>query len=70
MGLSRMCKRCRCCPKRETCNHKRMESLGYLDPATLAFPTGIHVNINENVDMSKISEEIAKKLGKVVLHGY
>ncbi len=69
MGLSRTCKRCRCCPKCETCDHKRMESLGYLDPAALTFPVEIQVNVGEGADISKISEEISKVLGKAVFHG-
>lgn len=69
MGLSRTCKRCRCCPKREACDLKRMESLGYLDPSTLTFPVEIHVNVDTGADISKISEDISKVLGKVVLHG-
>ncbi len=70
MGLSRTCKKCRCCPKRETCDHKYIESMEYLDPAVLAFPAEIHVNVGTGADISRISEEISKVLGKVALHGY
>lgn len=30
MGLSRLSKTCQACPYVETCDHKRMEALGYL----------------------------------------
>lgn len=35
MGLSKLSEKCRVCPKVDTCNHKRMEALGYL-PEPLA----------------------------------
>ena len=34
MGLSRMTSKCNICPKRDKCSHKRMEGLGYIQPAT------------------------------------
>lgn len=37
MSLSRLSERCRKCPKVDTCNHKRMEALGYL-PEPIAAP--------------------------------
>lgn len=69
MGLSRTCKKCRCCPNCATCDHKRMESLGYLYPVDPVSSVKIHGNIGTGVDISRISEEIAKALGTVVLHG-
>ena len=30
MGLSRLAKKCQACPYVSTCDHKRMEALGYL----------------------------------------
>lgn len=30
MGLSRLSAKCRACPRVSTCDHKRMEALGYL----------------------------------------
>lgn len=34
MGLSKMTSKCSICPKRDRCSHKRMEGLGYIQPAT------------------------------------
>ena len=34
MVLSRLCSKCAKCPKVETCNHKRMEMVGFLEPTS------------------------------------
>ena len=34
MGLSRMASKCNICPQRDRCSRKRMEGLGYIQPAT------------------------------------
>jgi len=32
MGLSKLCKECRECKYKETCNHKRMEAFAFIQP--------------------------------------
>ena len=32
MGLSKLSEKCRKCPKRDKCNHKKMEAMAYLRP--------------------------------------
>ena len=34
MTLRRLCSKCAKCPKVETCNHKRMEMVGFLEPTS------------------------------------
>ncbi len=38
MGLSRIYSQCRKCPYVDTCDHKRMEALGYLPEQSIAAP--------------------------------
>ena len=34
MTLSRLCTKCAKCPKVDTCDHKRMEMVGFLEPTS------------------------------------
>ncbi len=34
MTLSRLCAKCAKCPKVDTCDHKRMEMVGFLEPTS------------------------------------
>lgn len=48
MGLSRLAEACRKCPYVDTCDHKRMEALGYL-------PIPKIENLNEQVIEIKLN---------------
>lgn len=45
MTLSRLCAECAKCPKVDTCDHKRMEMVGFLEPIV----NESQENISENV---------------------
>lgn len=45
MGLSQLSERCRKCPKVSTCNHKRMEALGYLTPCPEHLANGMQTSV-------------------------
>ncbi|NBH79029.1 hypothetical protein D3Z52_12800 [Clostridiaceae bacterium] len=49
MGLSKLAAKCRVCPFVDTCDHKRMEALGYLPlPEPTAQPTELGYRSVEN----------------------
>lgn len=55
MSLSRLAARCRACPFVDTCNHKRMESYGFL-PLSTQQETIIFSGTNET--SGQVSESI------------
>lgn len=60
MGLSRLSDKCRTCPFVDTCNHKRMEALGYFpEPSTIS---PVRINIEPKLD---IIESLMKELSIV-----
>lgn len=59
MGLSRLAKKCQACPYVSTCDHKRMEALGYL-PLPEA-------NVEVKVDLSATpTAELIDQLSRAV----
>lgn len=78
MGLSRLCEKCRKCPKANKCDHKQMESLAYLpepyaaphmQPATMSATAPItqpheyrNVKIAENTTVTIDLEDIKEKM--------
>lgn len=59
MGLSRLAKKCQACPYVSTCDHKRMEALGYL-PLPEA-------NVEVKVDLSATpTAELVDQLSRAV----
>lgn len=75
MGLSRLSEKCRTCPFIEKCSNKRMEALGYLEPAAapmaveLAEPLLVShdyrdIKVAENTTITIDVEEIKRQLEK------
>ena len=73
MGLSRLSKKCRECKYVDTCNHKRMEALAYINEASSI--AGVNaaapimqshdyrdIKINADVTVTIDLEEMKKKL--------
>lgn len=59
MGLSRLSKKCQACPYVETCDHKRMEALGYLPTPKLNALNNQTVEIKiDNVPLSKLTDNL------------
>lgn len=57
MGLSRLSEQCRTCPFVDTCNHKKMEALGYFpEPPTIL---SVQINIEP---MPDIIESLMKEV--------
>lgn len=46
MGLSRLSAKCRACPNRDKCNHKRMEMCGYFDEPQIAMSAGVDAGMS------------------------
>lgn len=59
MGLSRLSKKCQACPYVKTCDHKRMEALGYLPmPKLDALNNQItEINVND-IPLSKLTDNL------------
>ncbi len=86
MGLSRMSAQCRQCPFVDTCNHKKMEALGYLpDPyiasatepvlADLTAPLAVKhdyrdIKVSENVTVTIDLEDLKRELVKSHFPGF
>lgn len=59
MGLSRLYKKCQACPYVETCDHKRMEALGYLPTPKLNTLNNQTVEIKvNNIPLSKLTDNL------------
>lgn len=59
MGLSRLSKKCQACPYVETCDHKRMETLGYLPTPNLNALNNQTVKIKvDNIPLSKLTDNL------------
>lgn len=59
MGLSRLSKKCQACPYVETCDHKRMETLGYLPTPNLNALNNQTVEIKvDNIPLSKLTDNL------------
>lgn len=59
MGLSRLSKTCQACPYVETCDHKRMEALGYLPTPKLNALNNQIVEIKVNdIPLSKLTDNL------------
>lgn len=59
MGLSRLSKKCQACPYVETCDHKRMEALGYLPTPNLNALNNQTVEIKvDNIPLSKLTDNL------------
>lgn len=56
MGLSRLSAACRACPYVSTCNHKRMEALGYLPmPEPI-----VTIQVEESVQIDNALDQISR----------
>ena len=59
MGLSKLSKICQACPYVETCDHKRMEALGYLPTPKLNALNNQTVEIKvNNIPLSKLTDNL------------
>lgn len=59
MGLSRLSKKCQACPYVETCDHKRMEALGYLPTHKLNTLNNQIAEIKvDNIPLSKLTDNL------------
>ena len=58
MGLSRLAAKCRACPHVSTCNHKRMEALGYLP---LPKPT-IEIQVDRTAQFGNMFDYMSRLL--------
>lgn len=59
MGLSRLPKKCQACPYVETCDHKRMEALGYLPTPKLNTLNNQTAEIKvDNIPLSKLTDNL------------
>lgn len=79
MTLSRLCAECAKCPKVDTCDHKRMEMVGFLEPtsatANSELPNSVIVpheyrqvkiapNTTVTIDLEDIKKEIEQSIAK------
>lgn len=75
MGLTKLSEKCSKCPKKDTCDHKRMEAVAYLEPTLnplaqpLAQPlireyTPIIIHMGDYGDIHTSMEELAKEINK------
>lgn len=72
MGLSRLSKTCQACPYVETCDHKRMEALGYLPtPKLNALNNQIaEIKVN-NIPLSKLTDNLKPIINAIAyIKGY
>lgn len=72
MGLSRLSKTCQACPYVETCDHKRMEALGYLPtPKLNALKNQIvEIKVN-NIPLSKLTDNLKPIINAIAyIKGY
>ena len=71
--ISQMAERCRKCPDRDKCNHKRMEMCAYIDEpktiTTASIPNEINISMGVggvlNVGIGDIAKEIEKSISKI-----
>ena len=77
MGLTKLSEKCSKCPKKDICDHKRMEAVAYLDPTLnplaqpLAQPlvreyTPIIIDMGDYGDIHTSMENIKEKLAKEI----
>ena len=79
MTLSRLCTKCAKCPKVDTCDHKRMEMVGFLEPASATANSEltnsaivphkyrnvkIAPNTETTIDLEDIKKEIEQAIAK------
>ena len=79
MTLRRLCSKCAKCPKGETCNHKRMEMVGFLEPTSATANSElsnsaivphkyrqvkIAPNTTVTIDLDDIKKEIEQSIAK------
>ena len=79
MTLSRLCSKCVKCPKVETCNHKRMEMVGFLEPTSATVNSELSnsaivphkyrqvkvaPNTTVTIDLEDIKKEIEQSIAK------
>ena len=67
--ISQMAEKCQKCPKRDKCDHKRMEMCAYIEMPQIAIPNGIDdvaINIGGAFTISeeKLVKEIEQSLSK------
>lgn len=61
MSLKRLAAKCQVCPKVDTCDHKRMESVGFLEPSMLE-------SVSQDIQ-SPLLEPIARETVKIYANG-
>lgn len=76
MSLSKLSETCQVCPFRDTCDHKMMESVGYLQPSSESLSAPLEMPIaretrtvivngqRETVYLDEIEKELYKHLYK------
>ncbi len=71
--ISQMAEKCQKCPKRDKCDHKRMEMCAYIDEPKIAIPNaipngidGVAINIGGafTISREKLAKEIEQSLNK------
>ena len=69
-SISQMAEKCQKCPKRDTCDHKRMEMCAYIDMpinCSLAMPqVEASISINAIPNTSSTTESILKEIEKTI----
>lgn len=70
MGLSRIAAMCRACPYVSTCDHKRMEALGYL-PLPLPEPTVEIQMVTPSASIEQAFDQLSRsiQIPKEILKG-
>lgn len=79
MTLSRLCAKCAKCPKVDTCDHKRMEMVGFLEPISATANSELSnsaivprkyrqvkvaPNTTVTIDLEDIKKEIEQSIAK------
>lgn len=65
MGLSKLSETCKKCPNVDSCDHKRMEALGYLPSPEPSKFEQINQRAEEiKIDSVSLSSDLYKSLGK------
>lgn len=75
MDLSKLSEKCRKCPFLEKCEHKQMEAVGYLEPATAPVATELtapllaphdyrNIKVAENTTITIDLEELKRQLAE------